>query len=148
MEVGVGFVGVVAECRFVGEVVEVGRSFGWRRPLERLCKVLLEVEVDTVDLDLEEVECIADQEVVRIVAQEVAHIADLEAERIADLEVVEDYVERPEEGLLVVALLVVEHLGVVLSEVDIDLQGEVGLDHLVVERLASYMVVAVLVTYS
>ena len=126
MEVGVGLVGVVAECRFVGEVVEVDRSFGWRRPLERLCKVLLEVEVDTVDLDLEEVECIADQEVARI--------ADLEAERIADLEVVEDYVERPEEGLLVVALLVVEHLGVVLSEVDIDLQGEVGLDHLVVER--------------
>ena len=142
MEVGVGFVGVVAECRFVGEVAEVDRSFGWRRPLERLCKVLLEVEVDTVDLDLEEVECIADQEVVRIVVQEVAHIADLEAERIADLEVVEDYVERPEEGLLVV-----EHLGVVLDEVDIDLQGEVGLDHLV-ERLVSYMVVAVLVTYS
>lgn len=147
MEVGVGFVGVVAECRFVGEVVEVGRSFGWRRPLERLCKVLLEVEVDTVDLDLEEVECIADQEVVRIVAQEVARIADLEAERIADLEVVEKHVERPEEGLLVVAHLEVALLGVVLSEVDIDLQEEVGLDHLV-ERLVSYMVVAVLVTYS
>ena len=147
MEVGVGFVGVVAECRFVGEVAEVDRSFGWRRPLERLCKVLLEVEVDTVDLDLEEVECIADQEVVRIVAQEVARIADLEAERIADLEVVEKHVERPEEGLLVVAHLEVALLGVVLSEVDIDLQEEVGLDHLV-ERLVSYMVVAVLVTYS